>query len=102
MAARKIVASPAIVTNGNVNGGGVNGNATSDVPINPWAYASQDLEQPVWRRRFSKPERLPQWPVGEPDANPKVGGRRGLRKVELFRGLRDDFRRRYGEPGNWK
>lgn len=34
------------------------------------------------------------WPIGDPRANPEVGGQRGLLSVQWARGIRDDFRRR--------
>lgn len=34
------------------------------------------------------------WPIGDPRANPEVGGQRGLLSVQWGKGIRDDFRRR--------
>ena len=34
------------------------------------------------------------WPVGVASANPEVGGQRGIRRIQWFRGLRDDLQRK--------
>ena len=51
------------------------------------------LSEPYWRRNV-KVQYVSQWPVGAPEANPEVGGLKALSKVQLFRGLRDDLRRK--------
>ncbi len=35
------------------------------------------------------------WPVGDPRANPSIGGRLAVPAIEWFRGVRDDLRRRF-------
>jgi len=51
------------------------------------------MGKPYWRRR-TKVQWVGQWPVGDPSANPAVGGEKGLRSIQWFRGLRDDFKRK--------
>ena len=53
----------------------------------------EDMGKPYWRRR-TKVQWVGQWPVGDPRANPQVGGEKGLRSIQWFRGLRDDFNRK--------
>ena len=53
----------------------------------------EDLTRPYWRRQ-TKVEYVGTWPVGDPRSNPEIGGRTGLRSIQWFRGLRDDFRRK--------
>ena len=53
----------------------------------------EDLTRPYWRRQ-TKVEYVPTWPVGDWRSNPEIGGRTGLRSIQWFRGLRDDFRRK--------
>ena len=53
----------------------------------------EDLTRPYWRRQ-TKVEYVRSWPVGDWRSNPEIGGRTGLRSIQWFRGLRDDFRRK--------
>lgn len=53
----------------------------------------EDITRPYWRRQ-TRVQYVDAWPMGDPIANPEVGGRKGLRSVQWMRGLRDDFRRK--------
>ena len=53
----------------------------------------EDISRPYWRRE-TRVQFVGQWPVGDPRANPGIGGRQGLRSIQYFRGLRDDFKRK--------
>ena len=53
----------------------------------------EDLSRPYWRRE-SRLRYVGQWPVGDSNANPNIGGERKLADVQWFRGLRDDFKRK--------
>ena len=78
---------------------------TEPLPLPPWRALDDDkkrfltsdylndLTKPSWRRQI-RVQYVPQWPVGAPEANPEVGGLRGLRKIEFFRGLRGDLARK--------
>lgn len=52
-----------------------------------------ELSKPYWRRNL-RVQYVTQWPVGAPEADPTIGGRKALRKAQFFRGLRDDLRRK--------
>ena len=86
---------PAAKGNGNGNGNGA-------MASRKWPFSSdeeyswylEDISRPYWRRQ-TKVQWVGQWPVGDPLANPEVGGKKGLRSIQWFRGLRDDFGRKY-------
>lgn len=68
--------------------------------------AGEAAASAIEKEQFAKEQALPYWlqsmrvewvpsfPTGDPRANPEVGGRRPLRKIQWARGLRDDFRRK--------
>lgn len=61
----------------------------------------EDLSEPYWRRNL-RVQYVTSWPVGIPEANPKVGGTKSFGNIEFFRGLRDDLRRKLRcYPSDW-
>ena len=61
----------------------------------------EDLSEPYWRRNL-RVQYVTSWPVGTPEANPKVGGTKSFGNIEFFRGLRDDLKRKSKcYPSDW-
>ena len=92
---------------GDAADGGAGGNGTAAEVLRPGVWVGkdgrlysdaqyvllEDMSRPSWSRS-TLIQRIASWPVGDPVANPEFGGLQGLRKIQWFRGLRDDFRRK--------
>ncbi len=66
--------------------------AASPLPLP--AAAAPFAEAALEAARLTPTYFVGSWPIGDPLANPTVGGRQGLRRVEWMRGIRDDLKRR--------
>ena len=86
-----------------------NGNGNGAMASRKWPFSSdeeyswylEDISRPYWRRQ-TKVQWVGQWPVGDPLANPEVGGERSLRSIQWMRGLRDDVKRKLPKyPSDW-